>query len=188
MVEKYFGGVIPEPSDNRYLPEGEEIHAVGALRMLLLARRSQAARHFDALEFAGALECVVDLARQCNLRIDGVAPWKLMKVPNPEGTKVVGDLLQLVADCLKCSAILLAPAMPEKSRALWLQLGLDDPEFDAVRIGLPGEGQKNTADLEELRVEKEFESLDAVPVAGRRVRKGEPLFPRRDAKDEGKPK
>ncbi len=182
MVEKYCGGTFPERSGNAYLPEGESIHAVGALRMLFLARREQAVRDLDALDFASALETVIDLARQCNLRIDSVAPWKLMKTPTPEGTAVVGDLLLELGNCLRYAAILLSPVLPAKARGMWFQLGLEEPEMDALLIGIPGEGQKNSADLEELRPEGWFASVDALDLSGRRVRKGEPLFPRREAK------
>ncbi len=181
MVEKYFGGVFPERSDLDYSPEGDAVHPVVALRLLVLARRDQAARAWDALEFGAALEDVVDIARQANLRIESTAPWKLMKSGTDAARREVGDLLLAIGEGLAASAVLLSPAMPVKARELWLQLGLDDPEFDAIRVGLPGEGQKNTADLEELNPEKAFASLDAVALSGRRVRKGEPLFPRREA-------
>jgi methionyl-tRNA synthetase len=180
MVEKYFGGAIPEPSDNDYGPEGEEIHAVGALRILRLARRDQAARRWDALDPAGALEAAVDLARQCNLRIDSVAPWKILKVPTPEGRAVVGDLLHEIAECLKTLAVLLRPALPGKAAEMWAALGLEEEALDAVRLGIPGEGQSNAEDLEEMRPDHAFAALDAVSPAGRTVRKGAPLFPRRE--------
>jgi methionyl-tRNA synthetase len=181
MVEKYFGGVVPEPSDNDYRPEGEEIHAVGALRMLRWARRGQAARAFDEQDFAGGLEAVMDLARHCNLRIDSVAPWKLMKDPSPEARKVVGDLLHELAAGLRDMAVLLSPVMPVKARAMAAGLGLGAEEFDRVRIGIPGEGHTDSGNLQELLPDRHFESLDSLAVSGLAVRKGEPLFPRRDA-------
>ena len=52
----------------------------------------------------------------------------------------------------------------------------------SIRIGISGEGQKNSADIEEQQPDLWFRSLDALQLSGRRVRKGEPLFPRRDAK------
>ncbi|OGU34889.1 MAG: methionine--tRNA ligase [Gemmatimonadetes bacterium RIFCSPLOWO2_12_FULL_68_9] len=183
MVEKYFDGVVPGRSGNDYSPEGEEIHSVGALELLVLARRGQAARAYDALDPARALELTVDIARQANQRIDSVAPWRLVKESTGEGRKVVGDLLLTVAEGLKNVAVLLSPVLPMKSRALWLQLGLEEWELDGLRIGIPGEGQGNAADLEELRPEGWFAAVDAVETAGRRVRKGDPLFPRRDARE-----
>jgi methionyl-tRNA synthetase len=183
MVEKYFDGVVPERSDNDYAPEGGEIHAVGALEVLVAARRDQAARAFDEQDFAWALEQTVDIARQANVRIDSVAPWRLMKAPGDEGRRVVADLLNVVVEGLKDVAVLLSPVLPGKSREMWRQLGLDEADLEALRIGIPGEGHKDVANLEELHPEKWFEAVDAVEVAGRRVRKGDPLFPRDDAKD-----
>jgi methionyl-tRNA synthetase len=171
MVEKYFGGIFPESGG----PED-------SLRPLVRTQRERAARAFDALEFGAGLEAVVEIARQGNLRIESTAPWKLMKAGTDEAKREVGGLLLAIGEGLAASAVLLAPVMPVKARELWLQLGLDEPEFDGIRIGLPGEGQKNTADLEELHPERAFAALDAISVSGRRVRKGDPLFPRRDGK------
>lgn len=182
MIEKYAGGTVPERSDNDYTPEGEEVHSVGALEMLLLARREQAAAAYDDLDFAGALERTVDIARQANQRIDALAPWRLVKEPTGEGGKVVGDLLHVLAECLKTVALLLSPVLPGKAEELWLQLGLDEAAMEGVRIGLAAGGHRDVANLEELRPERAFASLDAVEVAGRAVRKGSPLFPRRDGK------
>ncbi len=182
MVEKYFGGVVPERSDLDYEPDAETVHTVLALRVIADARRDQALRAYDALDFSTALETVVDVARQANQRIESMAPWKAMKQPSETARKEIGDLLLAVAEALRDAAVLLSPVMPAKSRELWRCLGLEDAELDSVRLGLPGEGQKDAGDLEELRPEKWFAALDAVEVAGRRVRKGDPLFPRRDEK------
>lgn len=178
MIEKYFGGAVPEPSDNDYGPEGDTIHSVGALRLLLLARREQAMRAYDALDFAAALEAVTDLARQANQRIDSTAPWKLMKEPTGEGRKVVGDLLHGIADALKNAAVLLSPVLPGKAREMALQLGLDGEAFDALRLSWPAEGQKDVEHLDEDRYARAFAEVDALAVAGLATRKGSPLFPR----------
>ena len=178
MTEKYFEGVVPEPSGNSYLPEGDSIHSVGALEILTLARREQALRAYDALHYAAALESVVDLARQANQRIDSVAPWKLMKEPTGEGRKVVGDLLHAVADALKNIAVLLSPVMPGKAREMWIQLGLPGDAFDDLRLAHPGEGQKNVEHLDDDRDHRSFAAVDAADLAGLPTRKGTPLFPK----------
>jgi methionyl-tRNA synthetase len=183
MTEKYFEGAVPEPSDNDYSPEGEEVHSVGALRMLTFARREQALRAYDGLDIAAALEYVVDLARQANQRIDSVAPWKLIKEPTGEGRKVVGDLLHAIAEALKNVAVLFSPVLPGKAREMWAQLGLPEDALDEVRLTHAGEGQKDVEHLDEDRFHRAFAGLDALSLGGVTVRKGEPLFPRRDGKD-----
>jgi methionyl-tRNA synthetase len=179
MVEKYFGGVVPEHSDYIYWPEGDRIHFVGALKLLFHGRREEALRAYDALEFSLAIDNVIDLARQANKRIDENAPWKMIK--QPTGDKVVGDLLHDVVRYLMNIAILISPVMPVKSREIWHQLGLEVSDWEQVRIGLPGQGHVNAADLEELNALTWFASLDSITVAGRTVRKGDPLFPRRES-------
>ncbi len=180
LIERNFEGETPERSDNDYSPEGDEIHSVGAFWMLALARRRQALRCWDALEFSRALDLVLDVARQANLRMDTLAPWKLVKEPTGAGRRVAGDFLHAVVAALRDAAVLLSPALPSKALDLWLALGLDEEEFAAVRLGAAAEGHKDVENLEELHEDRVFAALDAIEVAGRTVRKGAPLFPRRE--------
>lgn len=180
LVERNFDGVLPERSDNDYSGEGDEVHAIGAFWMLLLARRIEAARAWDDLEFSDALEHCLDIARQANLRMETLAPWKLVKEPSGEGKKVAGDWFLAVAEALKNVAVLLAPAMPGKALELWLALGLEESEWDALKLEAAAEDHMDTANLEELHEDRAFAALDALHLSGRTVRKGAPLFPRRE--------
>ena len=181
MVEKYCGGVVPEPSDSDYGPEGDTIHSLGALRVLQSARREQATAEYDASEFGRALDLTLDMARQANQRIDAMAPWRLVKEPTGRGRVETGDLLHALVDGLKNMAVLLSPVMPGKAAEIWRQIGLDEGEWARLRIGAAAESNQNAGDLQELNRSKWFEAVDAVRVAGRTVRKGDPLFPRKEA-------
>jgi len=170
MIEKYCDGEVPEAG-----PAGG---AVEAHRARLRDRALAAAERYDALDFSGALDAVMDIARGANALVDETAPWKRWKEPG--GRPDVEALLWTLAESLKVMAVLLRPAMPAKAAALAGQLGLDAEAFEDVRIGLPAEGHRDAAALEELRPDHALAGLDALPVAGLRVRKGDPLFPRRD--------
>ena len=92
------------------------------------------------------------LAR-ANEYTQATAPWQLAKDPLRRG-----ELEQCLASLIRRlarQAVLLAPFMPEKSQALWVQLG--------------GAGAVAS---------QRFDGVPALDAAGWTVHKGEGLFPR----------
>ena len=173
MVEKYFGGVVPDVGG----PDTMQPALVEFGRAVRALRRA-AAEAWDRDEMAVALERTLEIARAANLHIDQAAPWKLMKAPDGTSRRVVEFLVWSICDALKSIAVLLSPAAPGKALEIWTSLGLEPREFEGVVLAGPGAGHSDAENLEELHPDRAFESLDAVSVAGRTVRKGAPLFPR----------
>ena len=104
-----------------------------------------------------ALRAVWAAVARSNEYVQSSAPWTLAKDPAKRGDleRVLASLVrQLARQCA-----MLAPFMPNKTEEVWRQLGA--PES-----------------LGSLR----FERLDALDVAGWRVTKGAPLFPRPDVR------
>jgi methionyl-tRNA synthetase len=87
--------------------------------------------------------------------VDRQAPWKLAKDPGLSA-ELAGTLATLIRQIAR-QAICLYPFIPAKAEELWAALGAPGALADA-RLG-------------------QLESLDPT---GWRVRKGEPLFPKRD--------
>ncbi|MHC4923639.1 MAG: hypothetical protein ACYTG4_06110, partial [Planctomycetota bacterium] len=141
-------------------------------------RLADALSLFDGHQFSQALDRVVDVAREANALIDEVQPWKRMK--EDDGKPVVDALMHALAHSLRDIAPFLSPVLPTKARGIWTGLGLDEASFDDLVLGRSAEGHKDTENLEELHPEKAFAALDAVTLEGVAVRKGDPLFPRRD--------
>ncbi len=92
-----------------------------------------------------------------NEYVDRQAPWKLAKDPERRG-ELERTLATLVRQLARQS-VYAAPFIPDKAELLWNQLGA------------PGRVSDQT-----------FASLANLDVTGWRVQKGEPLFPKEDAK------
>jgi methionyl-tRNA synthetase len=124
---------------------------------------SAAAESFDGLcaaigrlDFAGGYGAVWDLIRATNSYIEERQPWARNKAGDHEAVaRVLGDCLEV----LRIVALLTNPLIPNASAELWTRLGLDGSPADQR---LPDAAQ-----------------WGLLP-AGSRLRKGEPLFPRRE--------
>jgi methionyl-tRNA synthetase len=101
-----------------------------------------------------ALGAAMELARRANGYVEEREPWAQAKAETRDGapTAPLDETLASLARVLAVLAALFQPVCPGKMREL------------AARIGLPG--------VPTLR------DAGAVPLAGNRVRKGDPLFPR----------
>ncbi len=90
-----------------------------------------------------------------NEYVDRQAPWKLAKDP-AQAAELHHTLATLIRQLAR-HAVHLSPFMPQKAQALWVQLG----------------GPGEVAD-------QRFEHLGVLDVTGWIVKKGEPLFPKKD--------
>ena len=94
----------------------------------------------------------MDLARVANGYVEDRAPWTQAK--DPDQSEALDETLATLARVLVVLAALFKPVAPETMHDLAVRLGLDEvPTLDEAV---------------------------AVPVSGRSVEKGQPLFPRVD--------
>jgi len=104
----------------------------------------------EALRLHEALATAMELARVANQYVEERQPWSQAK--DPEGGEELDETLATLARALTVLCALFVPVTPGRMRELAGRLGFDQvPALD--------EAQK-------------------VPLAGRAVRKGDPLFPR----------
>ena len=122
MIEKYLGGVVPQPTD----PEGSK----GAFREDIKLFHAK----MDNMAFSEAIQVVWQYISAQNKLIDHSAPWTLAKSDKEEDKAHLKRVLGDAAEVLKASAILLHPFMPEKTQVIWEQLGhtsrLDDERIE----------------------------------------------------------
>ena len=112
-------------------------------------------RAMDALALQDGAAQLIELASRANRYVEETAPWKLAKERNDaELDSVLANLVRTVARL----AVLAGPFLPGKARAVWEALGAPGP--------LGGVG---------------FAELATLAVAGQRVAKPPPLFPKPDA-------
>ena len=85
--------------------------------------RDQFLLHFENLAFSRALEAAWSVVARVDKMITDAKPWDLAKDENQKQT--LGAVLYRAAESLRWLSVLLYPVMPEASRAMWKQLGLE---------------------------------------------------------------
>ena len=155
MIEKYFDGVVPAWNENA-VDEALDL----PLRDHCAALPRLVEEQMDKLQFSQALVEIWKVIGECNKYIDATQPWVLGK--DPEKKDRLGNVMFMLAECIRFVAILIAPVMPRTPERIFKQLGVTDETL------MSWEGLK------------EFGLLPA----GTKVCKGEALFPRLDVKKE----
>ena len=115
MVDKYFGGIIPEAGQATELDE--------ELKELALATAPKAAEAFDKLAFSEALSTIWQLVGRANKYIDETAPWILAKDESQK--ERLGTVLYNLLEVIRIATVLASPAMPLLSGKVSEQIGMD---------------------------------------------------------------
>jgi len=120
MIEKYFEGVVPEPS----LHTGEAETAMpGALQLKHRVESIPAAfdLSLEKLSFGHAIDTIWDTINDANKFIEDEAPWNLWKTNN---IHKLSQVLYTLAEALRIIAVYLFPLMPSTAEKMWKQLNL----------------------------------------------------------------
>jgi methionyl-tRNA synthetase len=127
MIARYCDSCIPSgliPEDKLLLAkrtgvDTDETTVAGFIEHA----RDQFVHHLDNLAFSKALETAWSVVARVDKMITDAKPWDLAKDENQKQT--LGVVLYRAAESLRWLSVLLYPVMPEASRAIWKQLGLD---------------------------------------------------------------
>lgn len=169
MIEKYFGGVVPQP------PSAVQKAAieVGGVSMATTFNGAEicgqaagdVAASLEAIDLSNALTDALELIRRVDLYINDTAPFKLAKQLDTDPTvrPRLAEILYNCAETLRVASLLLSPALPQKMAAFWTLWNC------TPQAGVP---------LAELAA---FGGAHALK-PGQMVAKGDPLFMRADAK------
>ena len=150
MIEKYDGGIVPAPAETAD-PDGELVEMA-----VTTAGRVEA--YMDKFSFNMALEEIWKLIRRTNKYIDETSPWVLAK---EEASKPRLDtVMHHLAESIRVISVLIDPFLPNTSRKIRLQLGIEDDEVSWQDAG-------------------RFDMME-----GKKVQKGDPIFPRLDIEKE----
>jgi methionyl-tRNA synthetase len=128
MIGKYFDGVMPSPD----IPESLRLQAKRAgvdtdalsLASSLELARDQFVQSVEGYEFNRALESLWTMIARVDKFISDVKPWELAK--SEEQRETLGAVLYRAAETIRWLAVLLYPVMPESSKKIFKQLGLDE--------------------------------------------------------------
>lgn len=109
--------------------------------------------------FADALAAVWKLVSRANKYIDETEPWVLAKDDSKKAE--LSDVMTHLAKSLRVIAALLQPAMPDAPKEICRQLGLSEEPIALTSL-----------------------AFNDFPATAQVVKKGTPIFPRRDVKEE----
>lgn len=166
MVEKYFEGVLPAPTQSGEFDED------------LIAQATKTAslveEHLDEMRFSNALTHIWELIGRTNKYIDETQPWALAK--SEENQARLGSVMYNLAESIRIISILIQPFMTKTPAKIWEQLGIADQTDiqaweSAHKWGLLQAGSKLSRGevlYPRLEVEKELEYIDASTAEARR--------------------
>ena len=178
MIEKYFGGVIPEP--------GEEQEPDAQLRARFEALHDLVEKDMDEMQFSQALAEIWKLIGDCNRYIDVAQPWVLGK--SEEGLPRLKTVMYYLAECVRAIAVYVFPTMPSTPEKIYAQLGVTDPalmtwesvqKFGGIRPGT--QVKKGAAIFPRYDVKKELESIAAERAAQAPAPEKKPEAPKKAA-------
>ena len=158
MTEKYFDGVIPEPS------AGDELDK--DLQEYIISEAGDYAALMDEYKTADAIGRILNILYRANKYIDETEPWSLAKDESKKAR--LGTVLYNLLESIRIAGILLSPVMPETCEKIFAQINsaLTDYESAFIFGGLKS-GVKVSkceilfARLDEAKILAELEKEDA---------------------------
>ena len=138
MINRYCDGIIPVPDiaeEKRLQAKRAGVDADGQeLASALEHARDAFIQHFEDFVFQRALEVVWTVIARVDKMISDAKPWELAKDESQRQT--LNAVLYRAAETLRWLAVMLHPAMPDATRAIWQQLGgVDDlAKYDPAKL------------------------------------------------------
>lgn len=128
MIQKYRDGIIPSEkiSEENYLNakranvDGDPQSLASALELA----REQYLKSFDEFAFSRALETAWGVIARVDKMISDAKPWELIK--DEKQTETLNAVLYRACETLRWLCVLLHPVMPEATREVHAQLGLNE--------------------------------------------------------------
>ena len=157
MIEKYNGGIIPEPKEPGEFDDDLKSVASGASEKIEAA--------IDKLQFHDGLEEIWKVVRRTNKYIDETTPWILAK--DDANKERLNTVLYNLADCIRIISILIKPFMESTTIKIWTQLGIDEGQgttwedtFDFGRIPTGIKVSRKEVLFPRLDVDEEVKALE----------------------------
>ncbi|PCN43011.1 methionine--tRNA ligase [Brevibacillus laterosporus] len=117
MIEKYFDGIIPSPSQSGEFDD--------QLIKQALETKKLVEEHLDEMRFSNALSHLWDLVSRTNKYIDETQPWALAK--SEENKERLATVMYNLAESIRITSIMLQPFMTRTPAKIWAQLGIAEP-------------------------------------------------------------
>ena len=165
MCEKYFGGTVHNVAGTEAIDT--------ELETMVNELTAKVTADMDSLTIPQALMEIFAVIQRANKYIDETAPWALAKdeAQKPRLAHVLYNLLE----CVRLSAVLLTPFMPETCGKIFAQLGVDEGARTWESAGawglLPAGAAVSKGEnlFPRIDVEKELAALDELQAEARRA-------------------
>lgn len=125
MSKKYFNSVVLNPSVNEKI-DFELIESANNLVKIVDDKMNN-------LKVNESLESIFELLKKCNKYIDDTTPWILAKDEKNEDR--LRTILYNLLECIRISAVLLRPYIPETSDKIFKMLNTKKIDFDTLKFG-----------------------------------------------------
>ena len=122
MQNKYFDGIIQEPTDSESVDDELKAFALETVKKI--------EKCFETYRVADAVEAVLNLAKRSNKYIDETMPWALAKDENKKTR--LGTVLYNLLEAIRYIAILLTPFMPQTAEKIFEQMNCDIKDYDSM--------------------------------------------------------
>lgn len=122
MQNKYFDGIIQEPTDSESVDDELKAFALETVKKI--------EKCFETYRVADAVEAVLNLAKRSNKYIDETMPWALAKDENKKAR--LGTVLYNLLEAIRYIAILLTPFMPQTAERIFEQMNCDIKDYDSM--------------------------------------------------------
>ena len=122
MQNKYFDGIIQEPTDSESVDDELKAFALETVKKI--------EKCFETYRVADAVEAVLNLAKRSNKYIDETMPWALAKDENKKAR--LGTVLYNLLEAIRYIAILLTPFMPKTAEKIFEQMNCDIKDYDSM--------------------------------------------------------
>ena len=150
MGNQYLGGVIEDKGVKEAVDD--DLYAA------VLKTKEKVEDKMSSLHVADAITDIFDLFKRCNKYIDETTPWILGK--DEDSKDRLSTVLYNLCDSIAIGAALLAPYMPDTSKAILSQLNTAEGDFDSLSArGLFVSGTKVTEEPEVLFDRKKLEDI-----------------------------
>lgn len=160
MIDKYFNGTLPVFSNDS--DENEK-----SRKDFCNDTIKKVEQYMDKMQFSNALTEIWNLVRHVNKYIDETTPWVLAK--DESNKDKLANVMYTLAESLRIIGILITPAMPNTSKAIFEQLSIKDNNLliwdSAKTFGLLPKDlsiTKGNVIFPRIDIEKELKDLDAM--------------------------
>ena len=163
MIEKYFGGVLPEARESA--PLDDELIALAESRLSVVEE------YIEKFQYSTALSEIWKLISRANKYIDETMPWVLGKDENSSAR--LAAVLYNLCEVLRIVSVLISPFMPNTAPLIQAQIGAEKGQIEWNTAGTWGvlpAGAKITKGANlypRIDVKKEIEDLEAMQQAAK---------------------